>query len=1246
MRKFVPIVLTVALVFSEISPVFSEREENPNRKVALGPQGMFVEQFLRQDNLPDQWIARRNRIVENQKIILAAPSLRMFNFEFLNPTSPIPGSPDVAGTDPNVSGRPNGVLDLADLVKITIDFGNEGVSAEDPVDVSGDGVVDIVDLVLIARDYGSIVIEVDSNTTWTLRDGVVTKTVRSVGNRGEFQRNPIGTFTQDETALFILLNASGENGSVALRINKEDRTVAFVLAADSKEIPAAFNEAALALNQIVSSSDTGEVSLQDLQRLQSALDKVSPASREQILSQFAQVILDLDQGASSDEGFNELSAAVGEVALKQQISQLKREAGQLLIPADLVTPTEISRIQKLLSGQQGIDPEMASQVNGALKQLLPVFSGNKITVQSVKTIPDSNDIEIQVEIEVTEGEKTIKTPETWVLKKDGTIIDGDGNIVGAVERAAGTTIDSVTGVLTQALGVIVVAVQINHETNEPLSAVVAQPLTSTTEDGTEVFVSIEGLQQFLQVVDEIETKRANGQPITPEDQKRLQEAAENAGLMEEAITTIVNQVNRPPQVQDIKTAKVSQGETVTVNLNVSDPDGDSLAVTPQGGLPKGASLKDGVLTWENIPGGEQKITFLVTDGVFERRLTVTIPVNQPPTLTAEQSATVVDEGKSVTIQLQGSDLDQDSLIFRLLEGHGATGVSFDSTTGTLSWTPGDIANPANPSVTVTFQFQASDDGGKTWYSQNGIAVQVTVQDVAIVVTPPPNQPPSFNSPVSQTQEIAEGQTFSLTITATDPNNDDLTYTLQEVTGALFPVGIQVVDADGNNRRLQWTPNFVQTGVYKVKLSITDGKGGVLATEIKITVANTNRDPGFSGTISNQSAAEGSAITAINAGSLFTDADVVAGDGDGLVFSASGLPSGLSINASTGVISGTPGYTTQGEVNITVTATDSHGKTVNSNTFKITVGNTNRDPLFSGTIADQSAAEGTAITAINAGSLFTDADVTAGDGDSLVFSASGLPSGLSINASTGVISGTPGFTTQGELNITVTATDSHGKTVNSNTFKITVANTNRAPTATAIPDQTAAEGSALSGSGFNISGFFSDPDGQALTFNPIGELPPGMNVSSSGLVTWTPGFAQEGIYTITVQATDQDSENPLTQEQTITIQVTHVNQAPIFGTPENPITSYTGSSVNIGAAPTSFNVPQARDLDEDVELIELIYSVVNQPSGVFSVLDINSATGNITLQASGDAAPGTYTITVQVSDGQGGIATLLVTIQVQ
>jgi hypothetical protein len=136
-------------------------------------------------------------------------------------------------------------------------------------------------------------------------------------------------------------------------------------------------------------------------------------------------------------------------------------------------------------------------------------------------------------------------------------------------------------------------------------------------------------------------------------------------------------------------------------------------------------------------------------------------------------------------------------------------------------------------------------------------------------------------------------------------------------------------------------------------------------------------------------------------------------GGTLTYSATGLPAGLSINASSGLISGTP--TAAGSSSVTVTATDSTGPS-GSTSFTWAVSSAQGNTV---TVTNPGAQSGTVGTAA---SLQISASDSA-SGQSLTYSASGLPAGLSINASSGLISGTP--TAAGSSSVAVTATDTTG-----------------------------------------------------------------------------------------------------------------------------------------------------------------------------------------------------------------------------
>ena len=118
----------------------------------------------------------------------------------------------------------------------------------------------------------------------------------------------------------------------------------------------------------------------------------------------------------------------------------------------------------------------------------------------------------------------------------------------------------------------------------------------------------------------------------------------------------------------------------------------------------------------------------------------------------------------------------------------------------------------------------------------------------------------------------------------------------------------------------------------------------------------------------------------------------------LSYAASGLPKGLSINSSTGVISGTT--STAGTYSVTLTGTDSTGPS-GSATFTWTVGSRTGggDTV---TVTNPGSQSGTVGTAHSLQIHATDS----ASGQTLTYSATGLPAGLSIGSSTGLISGTP------------------------------------------------------------------------------------------------------------------------------------------------------------------------------------------------------------------------------------------------
>ena len=124
-----------------------------------------------------------------------------------------------------------------------------------------------------------------------------------------------------------------------------------------------------------------------------------------------------------------------------------------------------------------------------------------------------------------------------------------------------------------------------------------------------------------------------------------------------------------------------------------------------------------------------------------------------------------------------------------------------------------------------------------------------------------------------------------------------------------------------------------------------------------------------------------------------------------------LPTGLSLNNSTGVISGTP--TTDSTYNFTITATDAQSNN-ESQDYSIVV--SGPLPISPSTLppATLDTYYSQTVTASGGVAPYTYA-VTSGS----------LPTGLSLDSSTGVISGTP--TTDNTYSFTITATDANNNT---------------------------------------------------------------------------------------------------------------------------------------------------------------------------------------------------------------------------
>jgi len=472
---------------------------------------------------------------------------------------------------------------------------------------------------------------------------------------------------------------------------------------------------------------------------------------------------------------------------------------------------------------------------------------------------------------------------------------------------------------------------------------------------------------------------------------------------------------------------------------------------------------------------------------------------------------------------------------------------------------------------------------------------------------------SSSGVLSGTPGAGTGGAYSITITASNGvgSNATQSFTLTvdqapaftSAASTTFTVGTAgsfTVAASGNP-----TPTFSETGT--LPSGVTLGSAGLLsgtpaagtggAYAITITAANgtTNVTQNFTLTVDQAPGITSANNTTFTVGTAGSFTATATGFPSPTFTETGALPSGVTLS-SLGVLSGTPGANTGGTYLITVTA--ANGVSPNATqSFTLTV---HQAPAFTSVAS-------TTFTVGTAGS-FT---VAASGNPAPTFSETGaLPSGVTLSGA-GLLSGTPAAGTGGTYAITITA--ANGTTNATQNFTLTV---DQAPGITSANNTTFTVGAAGS---FTViaSGF------PTATFSETGALPSGVTLSSSGILSGTPGAGSGGSYPITITASNGVSPNA-TQSFTLT-----VNQS-------LAITSGNSTTFTVGTAGT-FTVTTtgspAPTLSETGDL----------PSGVTFV---NNGNGTATLAGTPAAgAGGTYTITITASNGVSPNATQTFTLTV-
>jgi CSLREA domain-containing protein len=285
-------------------------------------------------------------------------------------------------------------------------------------------------------------------------------------------------------------------------------------------------------------------------------------------------------------------------------------------------------------------------------------------------------------------------------------------------------------------------------------------------------------------------------------------------------------------------------------------------------------------------------------------------------------------------------------------------------------------------------------------------------------------------------------------------------------------------------------------------------------------------------------------------------------------SAGALPAGLTLNSTTGVISGTA--TAAATFNFTVTATDSNNSSLTgSRAYSLTV------------VAPTITLTPTTLLLPTVGVAYSQTLNANGGMAPYTYSisAGALPAGLTLNSTTGVISGTA--TAAATFNFTVTAKDSNNFTAaQAYSFTIAAPTITLTPTTLLLPTVGVAYSQTLNASGG------TSPYSYSIS---AGALPTGLTLSSTtGVISGTAAAA--ATFNFAVTAKDRDSFTA-TQSYSITV-------------------SRQASQTTVSASPSVASPAQTITLTATVSATVAGTSVV--PSGTVTFLESGTQLGTATL----------------------------------
>jgi VCBS repeat-containing protein len=491
-----------------------------------------------------------------------------------------------------------------------------------------------------------------------------------------------------------------------------------------------------------------------------------------------------------------------------------------------------------------------------------------------------------------------------------------------------------------------------------------------------------------------------------------------------AVSITVNAGNDAP-VANAQSVTTAEDTPLSIVLTGSDPEGSALTFSIQT-QPVNGNLTGAAPNVTYTPDadfdGPDSFTFTVNDGELDSLpATVSIsvtPVNDPP-VAVNDTPPAVDEGGLIngTFNVLDNDTDaEDDALTAVLVAGPTNEESFTlNANGTFIY-----QHDGSDTVTDSFSYQASD--GEL---SNVATVTISINSINDAPVAVDDAPPAIDEGASI------NGTFNVLDNDTDSENDPLTATIvtPPVNAAAF-----ALNPDGT---FTYTHDGSETLSDSFTYQANDGSPSNVAT-VTLTINPVNDAPSFIGVLPpGLSTPEDTTLTISVTALEIEDPD---SDPSTFVLTLDPVVPPDANYTLAGPASITPAENFNGDLSVRATVSDGE---LDSAPFLIpvTVTAENDLPVLEAEIGPQTAIENSLFELATFGN-FSDAD-----GDTLTFSATGLPASnsITIDPVTGLISGTPTVDDARDnapYVVTVTATDPEAASV-SDEFELTISALDRA-----------------------------------------------------------------------------------------------------------------------------------------------------------------------------------------------------------